>query len=205
MIELKMDDVPPFKHTSIDDIPSIHARVTDKFHTHATRPIAYRQQQLRSLYWGLKDAEPALLEACKFDLGKSNYEAYLTEVGWVLNDIIFMSKNLERFAKDESPADIDLTNRFMRPKIRKDPLGSVLIIGVLFQTLAELGTLLTLPSGLQLSYTAESRATDRRDRSRVYRCIEAQRELAQRSEDHAACDIRQLRSGRLPGGAGCCA
>ncbi len=129
MIELSMDDIPPFELTSVDSIPKIHQRVVDKFHTHTTRPLQYRLKQLRSLYWGLKDAEKALLEACKLDLGKSAYEAYLTEVGWVLNDIVFMSKNVERFMKDESAEDIDLTNKFLSPKIRKDPLGAVLVIG----------------------------------------------------------------------------
>lgn len=129
MIYLKMDDLPPFTATPIDDVSSIHQKVVDKFHTHSTRPIAYRLKQLRALYWGLKDEEPALLEACKLDLGKSAYEAYLTEVGWVLNDIIFMTKNLARWMKDEKAEDIDLTNRFMQPRIRKDPLGAVLVIG----------------------------------------------------------------------------
>ena len=124
-----MNDLPPFTATPIDDIAKIHQRVVDKFHTHTTRPIEYRLKQLRALYWGLKDEEPALLEACKLDLGKSAYEAYLTEVGWALNDIIFMSKNLARFVKDEKAEDIDLTNRFMQPRIKKDPLGAVLIIG----------------------------------------------------------------------------
>ena len=129
MIYLKMDDLPPFTATPVEDIPNIHQRVVDKFHSHTTRPIEYRLKQLRSLYWGLKDEEPALLEACKLDLGKSAYEATLTEVGWVLNDIIFMSQNLARFMKDEKPQDIDLTNRFMQPRIKKDPLGAVMIIG----------------------------------------------------------------------------
>ena len=124
-----MDSLPPFTATALDDIPSIHQRVVAKFHTHTTRPIDYRLKQLRSLYWALKDAEPILLEALKLDLGKSKYESYLTEIDWVLNDILFMTKNLARFAKDEKAEDIDLTNKFMSPKIRKDPLGAVLIIG----------------------------------------------------------------------------
>lgn len=129
MIHIALDDLPTFTHTPTDDIPSIHSRVVNKFHSHSTRPLEYRQKQLRSLYWALKDAEPALLEACKADLGKSAYEAYMTEVGWVLNDIIFMSQNLERFMQDEKPGDISLTNMPLRPRIRKDPLGAVLIIG----------------------------------------------------------------------------
>lgn len=129
MIYLKMADLPTFTHTSIEQIPSIHQRVVDKFHTHQTRALDYRLKQLKQLYWGLKDEEPALLEACKLDLGKSAYETYLTEVGWVLNDILFMIKHLPKWVKDEKAQDISFTNSFMRPRIRKDPLGAVLIIG----------------------------------------------------------------------------
>lgn len=45
------------------------------------------------------------------------------------NDIIFVTKNLEKWVKDEKAPDIDLTNSFVKPKIRKDPLGCVLVIG----------------------------------------------------------------------------
>ncbi|WPG98669.1 Hypothetical protein R9X50_00146200 [Acrodontium crateriforme] len=129
MIDLKVADLPAFTHTPIDSISATHARVVEKFGTHTTRPLAYRLKQLESFYWALKDAEPALLEACSLDLGKSAYEAYLTEVGWVLNDIVFMHKNLKRFMKDEKAEDTSWTNWAMNPIIRKDPLGAALIIG----------------------------------------------------------------------------
>lgn len=80
-------------------------------------------------YRRLKDNQDLILEACKKDLGKPSFETYLTEVGWCMNDIVFMSKNLARFAKDEPAQDMNLTNKFFGPKIRKDPLGSALIIG----------------------------------------------------------------------------
>lgn len=70
-----------------------------------------------------------IMEACKLDIGKSNYETYLVEVGWCMNDIVHVSDNLHKWAKDEKPDDIDLINSFMTPKIRKDPLGTVLVIG----------------------------------------------------------------------------
>lgn len=129
MIYLTMDDIPPFTPTPIGDIPAIHKRITSKFHSHATRPLEYRLKQLRALYWCMKDNEPAILEACKLDLGKSAYEVHMTELGWVLNDIVFMSKTLARFMKDEKAEDIDLLNSFVKPRIRKDPLGAVLILG----------------------------------------------------------------------------
>lgn len=77
----------------------------------------------------IADHEAELVEACKKDLGKSFFEAMLAEVSWVQNDIIFVCRNLEKWAKDEKPPDIDFVNSLMSPRIRKDPLGCVLIIG----------------------------------------------------------------------------
>jgi beta-apo-4'-carotenal oxygenase len=124
-----MDDLPTLEYTPVESIPTVHQRIVSKFASNETKPIEFRLKQLRQLYWGLKDAEPLLLEACMLDLKKSAYEAYLSEVGWVLNDIIYMNKNLQKFMKEEKPADISLTNMPMRPRIRKEPLGAVLIIG----------------------------------------------------------------------------
>jgi beta-apo-4'-carotenal oxygenase len=53
----------------------------------------------------------------------------LADIGWVENDIVFVTRNLEKWVKDEKAKDIDLTNSFVSPKIRKDPLGCVLVIG----------------------------------------------------------------------------
>jgi beta-apo-4'-carotenal oxygenase len=77
----------------------------------------------------LKDNEEALAEACKLDLGKPSFETYLTETGWCMNDIVFVTRNLKKWMEDEKAADIDFTNKFLNPKIRKDPLGAVLVIG----------------------------------------------------------------------------
>ncbi|TKA38416.1 hypothetical protein B0A54_10707 [Friedmanniomyces endolithicus] len=124
-----MDDLPAFTHTPLDDISGIHDLVVRTFHAHTTRSLQYRLKQLRSLYWGLKDAEPALTEALKLDLGKSAHESWMAEIMWCLNDIVFVCKNLEAWMRDEAAPDIPLMNQLMRPRIRKDPLGAVLIIG----------------------------------------------------------------------------
>lgn len=75
------------------------------------------------------DHEAEIIEACKQDLGKPSFETLLGEVKWAENDILFVSKNLEKWAKDEKAEDIPLMHYFMSPMIRKDPLGCVLIIG----------------------------------------------------------------------------
>jgi beta-apo-4'-carotenal oxygenase len=77
----------------------------------------------------IKDNEAKIEEACKRDLGKAGYETYMTESGWCMNDIVFICNNLEKWMKDESAPDIPLLNSALSPKIRKDPLGVVLVIG----------------------------------------------------------------------------
>lgn len=63
------------------------------------------------------------------DLGKGPFETYLTETGWCANDCIFAANSLPKWAKDESAPDVPLMNKPLSPRIRKDPLGCVLIIG----------------------------------------------------------------------------
>lgn len=121
--------IPPFEHTPLEDIASTCATVRASFLAHKTRPLEFRIRQLRKLYWGFKDNEALVIEACKRDLGKAEFETYLTEFSWCMNDCVWMADNLTRFAQDEKPADIPLTNRLVGPRIRKEPLGAALIIG----------------------------------------------------------------------------
>lgn len=60
---------------------------------------------------------------------KPRFETELAEIGWILNDIVFTTRNLHKWVKDEKAPDIDLNFKLMNPKIRKDPLGCVLVIG----------------------------------------------------------------------------
>ncbi|KAF2276589.1 aldehyde dehydrogenase [Westerdykella ornata] len=124
-----MVQLPAFEHTPIETIESTVNGIRASFLSHKTRPLEYRIQQLRKLYWGMRDNRELIIEACKKDIGKSTYETYLSEYGWCVNDIVFMQKNLKRFAKDEKPEDMNFQNKLFGPRIRKDPLGTVLIIG----------------------------------------------------------------------------
>ncbi|CAN9146943.1 unnamed protein product [Alternaria alternata] len=124
-----MAELAPFEHTPMDDIAPTCAKVRASFLSHKTKPLEYRIQQLRKLYWGFKDNEELIKEACKRDLGKPSFETYLTEISWCMNDCIWMANNVPRFAKDEKATDIPWTNMPLSPRIKKDPLGTVLIIG----------------------------------------------------------------------------
>ncbi|KAK5454205.1 Hexadecenal dehydrogenase [Exophiala xenobiotica] len=121
--------LPEFKSTSVDEIPKIVSRLRKTFFSQKTRPAEFRIKQLRKLYWAIEDHKEELVEACRRDLNKGYFESMVGEVNWVQNDIVFQTQNLEKWMRDEKPADIAWTNRLVSPRIRKDPLGVVLIIG----------------------------------------------------------------------------
>ncbi|KAI9768809.1 MAG: hypothetical protein M1840_004623 [Geoglossum simile] len=121
--------IPVFSHTPVEAIPGIATKARTAFRSQKTKPLEYRLTQLRKLWWGLKDNEAALAEACKLDLGKPVHETFMGEIMWCQNDIIFVCNNLKKWMADEKAPDIDLKNRTVAPKIRKEPLGTALIIG----------------------------------------------------------------------------
>jgi beta-apo-4'-carotenal oxygenase len=121
--------IAPFEATDIATISPTVKRVQAAFQSQKSKPIEYRLKQLRKLYWGLVDHSDALVEACKLDLGKPTFETYLSEIDWCKNDIVFTTKNLASWMKEEKAPDIPLMNTIMKPRIRKEPLGSVLVIG----------------------------------------------------------------------------
>ncbi|KAL2819533.1 Aldehyde/histidinol dehydrogenase [Aspergillus granulosus] len=122
-------DIPELQYTPIEEIQESVARVKQTFLEHKTRDVEFRLIQLRKLYWAIKDHEQQIVEALRSDLRKPRFEAEVGESTWLENDIVFITRNLHKWVKDEKATDIDLTWKFMNPKIRKDPLGTVLVIG----------------------------------------------------------------------------
>ncbi|KAI9932805.1 hypothetical protein ASPWEDRAFT_166457 [Aspergillus wentii DTO 134E9] len=122
-------DIPSIQFTPIEEIQQRSSTLQKTFEEHRTRDVEFRLVQLRKLYWAIKDNEDKIAHALHLDLGKPLFETEIAECGWLKNDIVFVSRNLHKWAKDEKAEDIDLTFKFMSPKIRKDPLGRVLVIG----------------------------------------------------------------------------
>ncbi|KAJ5638077.1 hypothetical protein N7490_007956 [Penicillium lividum] len=121
--------LPELQFTPLEEIPSTASTARKAFLEHRTRDVEFRLVQLRKLYWAIKDNEEEIAEACTLDLHKPRFEIELAETGWMLNDIVFTCRNLHKWVKDENAEDIDLNFKLMNPKIRKDPLGCVLVIG----------------------------------------------------------------------------
>lgn len=98
------------------------------FYTGDTKSTAFRIEQLHRLKSVIQSHETEVIHALKKDLGKSEFEAYATEVGFVLDSIGSMAKNLEDWMKPEqvkTPMHLQPAKSF----VIREPYGSVLIIG----------------------------------------------------------------------------
>jgi aldehyde dehydrogenase (NAD+) len=98
------------------------------FRSGATRESAFRLEQLRKLKEAIGRYEQQLIEALRQDLGKSEFEAYATEIGFTLSSIGHTMKQLRKWVKPQrqrTPIHLQPSKSF----IINEPYGTVLIIG----------------------------------------------------------------------------
>ena len=67
------------------EIKEIVQKQRSYFYTGATLPVEKRLEALKKLKVCIQKYEPLINEALKRDLGKSNFESYMCEVGLVLS------------------------------------------------------------------------------------------------------------------------
>lgn len=110
------------------DIAELAADQRRFFASGATRPLHYRLTQLRRLKSVMKERERELLDALKADLGKSEFEAYTSEIGFVYEEISHVLRSLSGWMRPRSvPTPLLLQPAVSR--IYSQPKGPVLIIG----------------------------------------------------------------------------
>ncbi|KAI5861269.1 aldehyde dehydrogenase [Durotheca rogersii] len=118
-----------FEATPLDAIPKIVATARDSFQSQKTKDVEWRLVQLRKLYWGIADYTEKFQAALQKDLHKPPHEAILTEIHHLVQDLDLSLKKLKTWVKDDRDLDYPLTFYPMKPRVRKEPLGTVLIIG----------------------------------------------------------------------------
>ena len=67
-----------------------------------TLPIKFRKQMLKKLYASVVFHKEEILSALTSDLGKSDFEGFMCEVGLSLTEISYMIKNVKKFAKEKT-------------------------------------------------------------------------------------------------------
>ncbi|MGE8205094.1 aldehyde dehydrogenase [Heyndrickxia sp. NPDC080065] len=97
------------------------------FATGRTKSVDFRIHNLEILKSIITDNEQSLMEALKKDLNKSEFEAYTTEIGFVLSEISFTLKNIRRWCKPKR-VKTALTHFGSKSYVYKEPYGVALII-----------------------------------------------------------------------------
>lgn len=97
------------------------------FNSGETLSVEFRVKMLKKLYKTIKKYEDEIKIALKADLGKSDYESFMCEIGLSLTEISFMIHNTKKFAKKKivrTPL-----SQFASVSYKKNvPYGNVLIM-----------------------------------------------------------------------------
>ncbi len=116
----------------VEKSPSIVISIVSEQRTHfnsgKTKSVNSRIKQLKQLKQAILAYESRILEALYKDLRKSETEGYLTEVGFVLNDLEEALTKVKRWVKPKQVAT-PLFHQKGASYIQPDPYGVTLIIG----------------------------------------------------------------------------
>ncbi|KXG76444.1 aldehyde dehydrogenase [Thermotalea metallivorans] len=97
------------------------------FDTGKTKDLSFRMEQLKKLKRAIQAYESRLLDALYKDLRKPAFEAYATEVGYVLDSIGYTLKHFKSWAKVKRVAT-PIIHLGAQSYIYPEPYGTVLII-----------------------------------------------------------------------------
>jgi len=108
-------------------IPDIVRQQRYFFEQGTTKPLNFRNQQLKLLQQLITENEDLLLKALQADLHKPRLEGYGAELGLVLEEIKYSLKHLRNWIKPQ-PVPTPLSLFPARSQLIHQPLGLVLII-----------------------------------------------------------------------------
>ncbi|MBE6143577.1 MAG: aldehyde dehydrogenase [Erysipelotrichaceae bacterium] len=111
----------------IHELDEVLVKQKEYFNSGITLDVTFRINMLKKLYNAIKNNEEKILNALTIDLGKSEYEGYMCEVGLVLSEITYMIKNvrkLSRIKRVSSPLVQIPSKSYKKPS----PYGNVLIM-----------------------------------------------------------------------------
>lgn len=112
-----------------EEVQTFHSTLSSTFRMGKTKDIAWRKWQLKQLWWLVEENEQAIIDAIKGDLNRPGFETYLTDLAGIRKDILYHLNNIDAWTADEPLGDSFIARQLGVARIRKEPLGVVLIIG----------------------------------------------------------------------------
>lgn len=110
------------------DIEELVTQLKHSFASQRSRPLSWRIAQLQGIERMLNAHSAEFSAALADDLGKSETEAWSTEIGFLLKDIKYTLKHLKSWAKPRHVGS-PLAMQPARSKLTPEPLGVVLVFG----------------------------------------------------------------------------
>ncbi|KAK6457509.1 aldehyde dehydrogenase [Scheffersomyces xylosifermentans] len=121
--------VPVLQHTALKDIPVGVKRLHDAFHQkQKSHSVQYRLNQLRNVYFKIKDNIDPICEALLKDFHRVPAETKNLEISGGLAELVHTMASLHKWVKPEPVTDLPLTLKSQPVFIERIPLGVVLII-----------------------------------------------------------------------------
>ena len=111
----------------MQDYQELFVRQKEFFSKGQTKSLDFRMKSLQKLKGLIHSHEQELMEALKNDLNKSEFDAYITEIGILLEEIRFTMKHLKKWAKTRKVKS-SLAQIGSKSMIYPEPYGVTLII-----------------------------------------------------------------------------
>lgn len=109
------------------DIGSVLESQRSFFQSGATLPVEFRVAMLKKLYGAIEKYKDDISEALKKDLGKSEFEGYMCEIGLVKSEITYMLRHVRKFAAGQR-VKTPLVHFASESYKKASPYGNVLIM-----------------------------------------------------------------------------
>ncbi|MDD3430373.1 MAG: aldehyde dehydrogenase [Oscillospiraceae bacterium] len=97
------------------------------FSRNVTKSVAYRAGALSLLHQAIEQNQDMIAAALKHDLNKSGTEAYMAEIGMVLDELRYMRRNLTKFCANKK-VHTPLAQFAAKSFISPEPYGVVLVM-----------------------------------------------------------------------------
>lgn len=109
------------------DIDEILKQQRSFFQSGATLPVKFRIRMLKKLLEAVNKHEDEIAQALREDLGKSDFEGFMCEIGLVRSEISYMIRHTKRFAREHT-VYTPLAQFASRSYQKPSPYGNVLIM-----------------------------------------------------------------------------
>lgn len=108
-------------------IDNLAHKLRDAVHSNGHLNVKLRKERLEKLKNVITKLVPEISEALRLDLGKSSFESYTTEIGFILEEISYTLKHIDDWAKVKK-VKTPITLFPGKSAIHPEPYGVVMII-----------------------------------------------------------------------------